>query len=359
MFGAGNKSTLQLRVSPDGIRWSEPEVETPLSGDRTTAFHNPFRNVWVLSQRIYGKPLGRARAYVEAPSASELVEKVHYNRGLVAAGESVFWTGADKLDPRHTEAQWKDIVPQLYNLDAIAYESLLLGQFAIWTGPDNAEAGKLGIHKRCDILLGFSRDGFHWDRPSRERFIPASWNDDTWNFGNIQSACGSPLVVGDKLYFYVSGRAKDPSGRQSNGSAGLATLRRDGFASMDAGEATGQLTTRLLTFNGKHLFVNAACSGGVLRAEVLDREGKVIEPFTQANCQPISADATRVPVRWEGGADLARLAGKPVKFRFSLSRGSLYSFWVSPDASGASHGYVAGGGPGFTGPTDTTGSTSR
>jgi hypothetical protein len=35
--------------------------------------------------------------------------------------------------------------------------------------------------------------------------------------------------------------------------------------------------------------------------------------------------------------------------------GRLYSFWVSPDASGASYGYVAAGGPGFTGPTDTVG----
>ena len=33
----------------------------------------------------------------------------------------------------------------------------------------------------------------------------------------------------------------------------------------------------------------------------------------------------------------------------------MYSFWVSPTADGASNGYVAGGGPGFTGPTDTLG----
>ncbi|MDY0169522.1 MAG: hypothetical protein RBS80_23470 [Thermoguttaceae bacterium] len=29
--------------------------------------------------------------------------------------------------------------------------------------------------------------------------------------------------------------------------------------------------------------------------------------------------------------------------------------YFSPDASGAGHGYVAAGGPGFTGPTDTVG----
>jgi hypothetical protein len=33
----------------------------------------------------------------------------------------------------------------------------------------------------------------------------------------------------------------------------------------------------------------------------------------------------------------------------------LYSFWVSPDRSGASYGYVAAGGRGFTGSRDTVG----
>jgi len=41
--------------------------------------------------------------------------------------------------------------------------------------------------------------------------------------------------------------------------------------------------------------------------------------------------------------------------RFHLRNGSLYAFWVSRDPSGASDGYVAAGGPGFTGPTDTVG----
>lgn len=48
-------------------------------------------------------------------------------------------------------------------------------------------------------------------------------------------------------------------------------------------------------------------------------------------------------------------AGRPVRFRFQLTNGSLYSFWVSPEESGASYGYVGAGGPGFTEPTDTVG----
>ena len=75
-------------------------------------------------------------------------------------------------------------------------------------------------------------------------------------------------------------------------------------------------------------------------------------------CVPVRADRTLQPLTWRAG-DLARVAGKPVKFRFHLKGGRLYAFWVSPEASGASHGYVAAGGPGFTGPTDTVGRSPR
>jgi hypothetical protein len=37
-----------------------------------------------------------------------------------------------------------------------------------------------------------------------------------------------------------------------------------------------------------------------------------------------------------------------------LTNGNLYAFWVSPAPSGASFGYVSGGGPGFTGHIDST-----
>lgn len=139
-------------------------------------------------------------------------------------------------------------------------------------------------------------------------------------------------------------------------STGLALLRRDRFASMDAGDSTGILTTRPVRFRGRHLFVNVQAEKGELRTEVLDENGQVIPSFSSANCVPISVDRTRQAIAWNGGRDLSVLRGRPVRFRFYLHNGALYSFWVSPNASGASHGYVAAGGPGFTGPTDTEGS---
>ncbi|MHC4238132.1 MAG: glycosyl hydrolase family 32, partial [Planctomycetota bacterium] len=192
------------------------------------------------------------------------------------------------------------------------------------------------------------------------RFISCTWDEQSWRMGNVQSVVGSPLVVGDELYFYFNGRPKpapDAPDWDGDYQAGLAILRRDGFASMDASGSTKTLTTRPVTFKGKHLFVNVDCPKGKLKVEVLGKDGKVIAPFTVANCTAISSDKTLVKVNWKD-KNLSALAGKPVQFRFHLTDGSLYAFWVSPDASGASYGYVGGGGPGFTGPTDTVGKGS-
>jgi hypothetical protein len=72
----------------------------------------------------------------------------------------------------------------------------------------------------------------------------------------------------------------------------------------------------------------------------------------------VSTDKTLAEVRWKGVKSLASLAGKPVRFRFTLENAALYAFWVSEDKSGASNGYVAAGGPGFKGPIDNVGQAS-
>jgi hypothetical protein len=176
----------------------------------------------------------------------------------------------------------------------------------------------------------------------------------------VQSINGTPLIVGDKLLFYVSGRKGPelPSVLESV-STGVATLRRDGFASMDAGATEGQLTTRPVEFQGNRLFVNVDSQAGALRAEILDANGQVIGPFSRENSVPLSVDKTLAEMRWNGATDLSSLAGQAVQIRFYLDDGSLYSFWTSDDENGASGGYVGGGGPGYTSNVDTVGLVTR
>jgi hypothetical protein len=163
------------------------------------------------------------------------------------------------------------------------------------------------------------------------------------------------LVVGDRLFFYYSGMSGEaPSGPDmyAGGSTGVAFLRRDGFASIDADAVEGTITTRKLRFSGTHLFANFDAPRGELRAEILDADGKPLAPFTRENSAPATADSTRQRLEWRGAGSLAPLAGQEVRIRFYLRNGRLFSFWVTPSLEGHSRGYVAAGGPGLHGPVD-------
>jgi hypothetical protein len=341
---------MKYHTSPDGTHWTAG-IEGDQCGDRTTVFRNPFRGKWVFGLRGGTDAVGRAREYYESD------DPAHMKWEAGGKHQWTHWIAADILDPERHDLNLEDPIPsydqtpvQLYNLDCAPYESLMVGLFTIWRGQPKDRG------KPNELCVGYSRDGFHFTRPDRRAFIPVSEKKGDWNWVNVQSVGGVCAVVGDQLYFYCKGSEGVP-GTKATGKVhvGLAVLRRDGFTSLDAGAKTGTLTTRPVQFKGKYLFVNVNCPQGELRVEALDQQGKVIAPFTRENCRPVKTDSTLQAVTWRGALDLAKLAGQPVRFHFHLTNGQLYAFWVSPDRSGASYGYVAAGGPGYTGAVDTVG----
>ncbi len=347
---------IRLSFSPDGVHWTKAGDSTD-TGDRSTVFYNAFRQRWVYSLREGGKLVSRCRGYYENsdPVAGLLFGGKPDNNHPVC-----WWVGADELDParedltlrRVPERPW-DLVPsQLYNLDAIAYESVMVGLFTIWRGQTVDSVKRPKINEVC---VGYSRDGFHWSRPDRTPICGVSEDTKAWNYGNVQSAGGCVLVVGDKLHFYFGGTqwgAPNGSRHADPNCTGLATMRRDGFTSMDADASGGTLITRPVTFNGSHLFVNADVPNGKLTVEVLDESGKILAPYDRKACVTVRGDSTKREVHWDGAKDLSAAAGKPVRLCFHLTDGKLYSFWVSKDGSGESGGYLGAGGPGFSGPRD-------
>ena len=336
---------LRLSISADGVHWREVGRSGPC-GDRSTFFHNPFRRVWSFSLRADApNSLYRFRRYAESHD---------FASATWTEAAPVAWTSADTRDLARTDLR---TAPQIYNLDAVAYESVMLGLFTMYRGerPDR--------EKPNDLCVVFSRDGFHWSREWRQPFIGVSDRHGDWNWANVQSAGGVCLVVGDLLHFYVSGRAGVPgTSLPGECSTGLATLRRDGFASVGDQWPAGaprpvspgpaRLTTRPLRFSGRHVFVNAD-SEGEIRMEVLDAAGHVIAPYTIEQCVPVTGNATRLPVQWRGRASLDELRGQTVRFRFTLTRARLFAFWVSPSPGGHSGGFLAAGGPGYSRPHDT------
>jgi hypothetical protein len=351
---ASNSARGELFTSADGIHWKTLGPVGYSIGDNSSIFYDPFRAQWVFSIRERAPSLRdvqgsvRARYCQTGPEFTQLAQRK-------TAERLPLWLKLDARDRRDPELGYE---PELYHFTAVAYESLMVGVFGIFYGPPNEVCAKEKCPKIIDLQLGFSRDGFIYDRPHREAFLKCARTPGAWNRGYLHPATGVCLIVGDKLHFYCgawSGIGSRRAHMYAGGATGLATLRRDGFASMDAGQTPGTLTTVPVRFQGRFPFVNVAAKGGTLRAEILDAGGNVIAPFTLEDSLPVQVDSTRQPIAWKGSDDLAALAGKPVRFRFHLASGQLYAFWVSADKNGASNGYVAAGGPGFTGPRDVAG----
>jgi hypothetical protein len=204
---------------------------------------------------------------------------------------------------------------------------------------------------RKDVQLAFSRNGVTWQRVGKEGAISAKelradrdWQQTAkdavflpygefkkeWDWGSIAATYHPPLVVDDEIRIYYTGI----NGRNwhnyhkdaSDHAVGLATLRLDGFVSVNAGEEPGTLTTRSLVFLGDTLVVNANATGGSLTVEALDPEGTVIEGFGTADCAPITTDSVRHVLRWRDNPDCHLLQGRPIKLRFHLRNAKLYAF---------------------------------
>ncbi|PRZ21023.1 hypothetical protein [Flavobacterium granuli] len=336
-----NRWQIVLKYSKDGIHWDKGVAQSGDLYDRTTAFYNPFSKKWVISMR-YSAAIGRARSYLENSSPEQAVSLAHRVRKDAKDANISYWFGADDKEPRHPS--FPNIKPEIYNHDAIAYESIMLGYYSVWQGPENKVADSLGIQKRNEVLIGYSRDGYHFSRPSHEPFMGVNEKEGAWNWGNVQSIVGVPIIKGDSLYFYASGRRLYKKMWDAYTSTGLATLRRDGFVSLDSKSKDGYITTRSVTFEGSYLFVNANVNAS-LKAEILDSNNKPIAGFTKEDCIAMKTNSTKYLISWKNKKDLAALKNKTVKIKFYVDDGSLYSFWVSKWKTGESNGYTAGGGP--------------
>lgn len=334
----GNRPGISA-VSADGIHFDKFRLSNADQGDRSTAFYNPFRKKWVYSIRA-GFSGGRDRFYAEHADFLE---------GASWKDSAVNWMCVDKLDKPHAYIGDK---PEMYNFNAIAYESIMLGMFQIYYGPNNSVGFKTGAPKITELQPCFSRDGFHFSRTDRSPFIQAEMKAGTWDRGYVQSVGGGVIVKGDELWIYYIGFAGDESKggtgnpndcqfdtMYANGATGIAILRRDGFASLGV-ENDGFIRTRKLTFKGKrgHFFVNAETEAdGCVKAMIKDEKGNVL-----CESRPFCGDSTCAELDF-GNFDLASLEDKVIKLEFYIGKGRIYSFWFSESENGESGGFDGAG----------------
>ncbi len=105
------------------------------------------------------------------------------------------------------------------------------------------------------------------------------------------------------------------------------SLRTDGFVSVNASYAGGEMTTVPFTSSGDRLELNYAMSAaGEIRVELQDASGSALPGFSLEDCDPLIGDRIDGAVSWRGRRSLAAYAAKAVRLRFAMSDADLYSF---------------------------------
>ena len=190
---------------------------------------------------------------------------------------------------------------------------------------------------RMDVRLAHSFDGIEWRREPHDRpFIETTAK--AWDSGTIAWVSkGSPVVMGDDLYFYYGGTNMSHNYKIMNDEGtlkmrlGLGVVKRGRLVGYHAGEAEGQLLTRPFTLNGRRLMLNVDARSGEVKAALANEKGEPVAGCSMGDAVPIREDGLDVPLRWEGRADLGDLVGKRVRLRISARDAVLYGLTVGDE----------------------------
>ncbi len=301
-----------IAYSDDGVRWMD-QPENPVFHARSDTYnnlvYNPERDVFMMYRRA-------------SVNANE-IRRIAYSESqdLVTWTQPTVVIAPDDLDP-----------PMLYGMAVSRYQGVYLGTLQMFY---------FDVHRRhpkthqLDAQLAWSRDGVHWDRhPARPLFIengPLPGYD--WG---MLYAWNEIIERPEGIFIYYQG-ADTLHHRSVQGSGVrhlcLATLRRDGFVSVDALEGRdGYLLTRPIECPSGKLHINARTGpDGYVKVAVRSGDGELDGDWL-AECgfdanTPFSGDSIEHVVSWEGRDSLGAIGDRPVRLHFWLRDAELYSFW--------------------------------
>jgi hypothetical protein len=308
----GPLSGIYSMTSPDGLRWTH----TP-----EPVFHfHPRRGTNDLG------PIGDAQSLMIDTLRHRYVACLRSSphRAQSVSQDFVNWT-----PPRiHLQARPGEIANTVYNHMGFVYGDRYLGLLTYFVRDPKDPL--------LTVRLLTSRDGETWQRPDTGKPLIDVGAIGEWDRFLIMLTGAPPLRVGDKLYLYYRGMAarhkpyegKDEPFHQGGG-FGLATLRLDGFASLDASYDGGRVTTRPFLTHGRQLRVNAKADCGRLRVEVLDNSGHALPGFGRDDCRLMQVDRVDEPIGWKENASLEMLRDRPIRLRFHLENVRMYAFRIA------------------------------
>jgi len=305
-----------LHYSADGIHW-KGDLKRPVIPSLTGGYAVPQNGIGDTT-RFWWDPLrNRYTGDVKFVISPGTVR----GRGVMHSDDLVHWTRpTPTFMARRSETQ-------IYGHWGSAYQGMYLGLRWVFV-PARSRRHATYVELDC------SRDGRIWTRVGAgQPFMRFNDRHDTWDASIMRPV--SLLEVGDEVWIYYFGAPTEiemanqdlPAGHRTDYALGLATLKRDRFASINGGAQPGVLTTRPLTFTGGSLRVNAQMADkGRLRVAIVTEDNRPIDGYGFDDCRGLTGDGTSLAVTWKSGPRLPN-AVRP-RLKFELTEAKLFSFWI-------------------------------
>jgi hypothetical protein len=299
------RATLRGFASPDGLRWRmvadplmiAPDDERPWFDSQNLAFWNSHTGRYELYARGWVAP------------------RIRWIRRSLSA-DFANWSELEFIDAGDTPYE------HLYENSTTPYFRAphILLAFPKRFVPDRKVRADWHDGLSDGVFMS-SRDGLHWDRRFMEAFLRPGPDPDNWTERNMYVGPGIVETGPAELSLYVVEHYRHPTARIRR-----ATIRTDGFVSANARYAGGELLTHPLIFDGSRLTINYATSAvGSVRVELQEADGRPIAGYALDDADEIYGDEIARDVTWRGSADLAALAGRPIRLRIALKDADLYA----------------------------------
>jgi hypothetical protein len=310
--------------SPDGLRWTEYRGN-PVIRHGVNMADSPDGLLW--DPRLRKFVLFARPGHPLAPEIYGNGDHRHIRSiGYTTSDDFVHWTPTvPLLTPDHDDRNDYQYMDLTASID---------GEFTI---------GLLAVYETheqtWDIFLMSSRDGVHWNWIDRK--VPFLGRSEYPGYdAGYMTPCG-PVFKDDKAYIiygaYSGAHSFNTSKLGENVmTMAVATLPRHRWMGLMAGPHRGTIITRPLIFRGSKLMVDIDAALSMekprnpprydeceVRVALEDQSGGRIEGFTLDRSKVLRASGEQ-EVTWEG-AEVGRLAGKPVRLRFEMHSAALYS----------------------------------
>ncbi len=312
--------------SPDGLRWTLDPEPILLGCDTITLSQDPVTGEYLAFHKRQGDPRVVGIRHIFLSVSKDMKHWSEPHPVVVA----------DEVDNKATRKLKGGTYSEYYNLSAFPYAGQWLGFVTHFRrveppsalfGNDEVNGQKRGTTGIIDVQLVTSRDGRHWHRCSdRNPVIPLGPH--AYDAGSIFGLCNAPVIVGDEMWMYYTAVTTPHGGLppEKQQSIARASWRIDGLASLQAKEKPGKVETHDFIAEGKKLVVNADVKSGKLMVEVLNAAGDVIKGYDKESSVILNQDSVRMEIQWKDADALT--AGIPIRLKFHLENGDLYSYRI-------------------------------